>query len=234
MEKHAAYCAMMRLGLKVPDTVLVPFEPARPRQVRLHASRYNQPFDLEAIAERIGYPLFMKPYDGGAWVGVTRIRNRDELHAAYDASGQRLMHLQKAVDGYDVFARSLSIGPETMVMKFRPELPMHDRYEVAHGFLAPDVGEEIVTISRLVNAFFRWEFNSCENLVAGGEVHPIDYANACPDVALTSLHYYFPWAIKALVKWSVFCTATGASDPLRPGHAQLLRDRRPRRPVVRR
>jgi hypothetical protein len=40
-------------------------------------------------------------------------------------------------------------------------------------------------------------------------VYPIDYANACPDVALTSLHYYFPWAMKALVKWSVFCTATG-------------------------
>ena len=26
MEKHAAYCAMMRLGLKVPDTVLVPYK----------------------------------------------------------------------------------------------------------------------------------------------------------------------------------------------------------------
>src|SRR5262245_13280520 len=25
MEKHAAYCAMLRLGLKVPETVLVPF-----------------------------------------------------------------------------------------------------------------------------------------------------------------------------------------------------------------
>jgi hypothetical protein len=40
-------------------------------------------------------------------------------------------------------------------------------------------------------------------------VHPIDYANACPDVAVTSLHYYFPWAISALVKWSVFSLATG-------------------------
>ena len=25
----------------------------------------------------------------------------------------------------------------------------------------------------------------------------------------TSLHYYFPWAIKTLVKWTVFCLATG-------------------------
>ena len=68
---------------------------------------------------------------------------------------------------------------------------------------------EVVTISRLVNAFFRWEFNSCENLVAGDQVHPIDYANACPDVAVTSLHYYFPWAMKALLRWSVYCAVTG-------------------------
>jgi hypothetical protein len=210
MEKHAAYCAMIRLGLKVPDTVLVPFKnPPDHAKWAYTASRYNKQFDLDAIAEQMGYPLFMKPYDGGAWVGVTRIRNAEDLHAAYDASGQRLMHLQKSVEGYDVFARSLSIGAETLVMKFRPELPMHDRYEVAHGFLAPDIGHEAVTISRLVNAFFRWEFNSCEMLVHGSDLYPIDYANACPDVALTSLHYYFPWAMKTLVKWTVFCTVTG-------------------------
>ena len=151
----------------------------------------------------------MKPYDGGQWIGVSRIRNRAELERAYDESGQRIMHLQAAVEGFDVFARSLSIGPETMVMKFRPELPMHDRYAVAHDFLSPELGEEVLTISRLVNAFFRWEFNSCECLVRGAEVHPIDYANASPDVALTSLHYYFPWAIKTLLKWCTFCLVTG-------------------------
>ena len=80
-----------------------------------------------------------------------------------------------------------------------------------HDFLSPPVGREVVTISRLVNAFFRWEFNSCETLVKGGEVHPIDYANASPDVALTSLHYYFPWAIKTLVKWSAFCVGHRAA-----------------------
>src|SRR6185436_4281294 len=209
MEKHAAYCAMMRLGLKVPETVLVPYKnPPDNTRYAYTATRYNQPFDLDEVAEGLGYPLFMKPYDGGAWVGVSKIRNSDELHAAYDASGERLMHLQQAVEGYDVFARSLTIGPETMVMRFRPELPMHARYEVDHGFLNAEVGHEVVTISRLVNAFFRWEFNSCESLVRGSDVYPIDYANACPDVAITSLHYYFPWAITALVKWSVFATAT--------------------------
>ena len=210
MEKHAAYCAMIRLGLKVPNTVLVPYKnPVDHAKYAYTAERYNRPFDLEEVASRVGYPLFMKPYDGGAWRGVSRIRDVAELHAAYDASDEMLMHLQASVEGYDVFARSLSVGAETMVMKFDPDQPMHARYSVDHSFLPPEIGLEVQTIGRIVNAFFRWEFNSCETLVRGTEVFPIDYANACPDVAITSLHYYFPWAMKALVKWSVFCTATG-------------------------
>jgi hypothetical protein len=215
MEKHAAYCAMIRLGLKVPETVLVPFKnPLDNSRWAYTSSRYNQPFDLEQTAAQVGYPMFMKPYDGGAWVGVSKIRNAGELHAAYDASGERLMHLQAAVEDYDVFARSLTIGPECMVMKFRPELPMHERYAVEHDFLSRSTGDEVITISRLVNAFFRWEFNSCESLIKGDDVHPIDYANACPDVAVTSLHYYFPWAMTALLRWTVFCVVTGRKPRL--------------------
>jgi hypothetical protein len=210
MEKHAAYCAMLRLGLKVPRTVLVPHKsPPDNARFAYTAAKYNRPFDLDEIAASVGYPLFMKPYDGGQWVGVSHIRDSAELHRAYDASGQRLMHLQASIEGYEVFARSLSIGAETMVMHFRPELPMHDRYAVTHDFLTSEVGEEVLTISRLINAFFRWEFNSCETLVRGTDAYPIDYANASPDVALTSLHYYFPWAMSALLKWCVFCVVTG-------------------------
>jgi hypothetical protein len=206
MEKHSAYCAMVRLGLKVPETWLVPHKipPTNPR-FQPTAERYNLPFELAEIGERVGFPLFMKPFDGGQWVGVTRVRDVAELGAVYDASGERLMHVQAAVEGFDVFTRSLSIGPETMTMRFEPHRPMHDRYRVDHDFLSPELGEEVVTIARLVNAFFGWEFNSCEVIVKDGEAYPIDYANASPDVALTSLHYYFPWAIAALVRWCAFC-----------------------------
>jgi hypothetical protein len=215
MEKHTAYCAMMRLGLKVPETVLVPHKnPPANERFAYTAAKYNLPFDLDAVASEVGYPLFMKPYDGGQWIGVSRIRDAAELHRAYDASGKRLMHLQASIEDYDVFARALSIGAETMVMRFRPDEPLHDRYSVEHDFLSASAGDEAVTISRLVNAFFRWEFNSCETLVRGSDVFPIDYANASPDVAITSLHYYFPWAISALVKWSAFCLVTGRAPQL--------------------
>ena len=86
-----------------------------------------------------------------------------------------------------------------------------------------------MTISRLVNAFFRWvQLREPRR----GRRGAIDYANACPDVALTSLRYYFPWAMTALVRWTVFTLVAGRKPG--PRHGRLLRDRRPRRPVVRR
>jgi hypothetical protein len=209
MEKHSAYCAMIRLGLKVPPTTLVPYKnPVDNVRWAYTSERYNIPFDLDRLADELGYPLYMKPFDGGGWRGVSRINDRTDLQRAYDESGEMLMHLQATVD-YDHFARALSIGPETMVMDFRPDQPMHNRYAVSHDFLSESAGRQAVAISRVVNAFFKWEFNSAEMLVTGDEVYPIDYANACPDVAVTSLHYYFPWAITALVRWSTYCVVTG-------------------------
>jgi hypothetical protein len=210
MEKHAAYCAMIRLGLKVPETWMLPNKtpPDNPRFAGT-AQRYLRYFDLEAVARAVGMPLYMKPFDGGAWVGVSRIESAETLYRAYDESEQRLMHLQASVDGYDAFARSLGIGAESIILNFHPEKPMHERYSVDHNFLTSRAGDEVLTILRTVNAFFRWELNSCETLIRGDDVYPIDYANATPDLALTSLHYYFPWAIRSLLKWVVFCCVTG-------------------------
>ena len=209
MEKHSAYCAMLRLGLHIPDTVLVPFKnPVDNVRWAYTSAKYNQPFDIDAIANELGYPLYMKPFDGGGWRGVSRIESSEDLHRAYDESGQMLMHLQATVD-YDKFARALTIGAETMVMDFRPEQPMHNRYAVSHDFLSDWGGYQVRAVNRIVNAFFGWEFNSAEMLVKGDDVYPIDYANACPDIAVTSLHYYFPWAVSALVKWTAYCLVTG-------------------------
>src|SRR4051794_24138912 len=52
MEKHSAYCAMVRLGLKVPPTTLVPYKtPIDNVRGASTAEKYNEPFDLDAIAD---------------------------------------------------------------------------------------------------------------------------------------------------------------------------------------
>jgi len=208
-EKHTTYCAMMRLGLRVPETWMLPpkaYEQVADLQPTL--SRYARLFDLGPIGNGLGYPLFMKPYDGGGWVGVSKIDDEQQLRTAYEASGTKLMHLQSAVIPYDSFVRCIGLGPQTRVVNYDPSAPLHDRYRMEVDFLDPELESELEDITLTINAFFGWDFNSCEALLRDGLWHPIDFANACPDSQVTSLHYHFPWLITANLRWAIFCAAT--------------------------
>ena len=151
MEKHSAYVAMLRLGLNIPETWLIPPKSGPDTEkFRVTAERYHDFFDLDAIAEQIGYPLYMKPFDGGGWRGVSRIDNPTELKAAYDASGQTLMHLQAGLDNFDVFVRSLAIGPQVISLNYDPSQPMHARYQIDHDFLSEEKGREARIITKTI------------------------------------------------------------------------------------
>jgi hypothetical protein len=209
MEKQTTYAAMMRLGFPVPDTWMIPpkrYQESNDLQPTL--TRYAKLFDLGAIGDQIGYPLYMKPYDGGAWVGVTGIHNRQELLNAYESSGTRVMNLQKGVEPHDAFVRCIGLGPQFRFVNYDPGAPLHDRYRMDHDFLPPHQAQQLVDMTMVINAFFGWDFNSCEALRQEGRWHPIDFANACPDSQVTSLHFHFPWLIKANLRWSIFCAAT--------------------------
>ena len=210
-EKHTSYCAMMRLGLPVPATWLLPpkdYDYEAQADLRVTLERYAELFDLGKIGAQVGYPHFIKPYDGGAWVGVTKIDDEAQLRAAYDASGRRLMHLQRAVAPFDLFVRALGVGPQVHLMKYEPGAPLHDRYKVAFDFVSAAEAKTLADICLTINSFFGWDFNSCETLRQDGTFYPIDFANACPDSQVTSLHYHFPWLVKAKLKWSLFVAAT--------------------------
>jgi len=212
MEKQTTYAAMMRLGFPIPDTWMIPpksYQETNDLQPTLR--RYAKLFDLGAIGDRIGYPLYMKPYDGGAWVGVTGIHNRQQLLNAYESSGTRVMNLQKGVEPNDAFVRCIGLGPQFRMVNYDPGAPLHDRYRMDHDFLPADQATQLRNMTMVINAFFGWDFNSCEALRQNGTWHPIDFANACPDSQVTSLHYHFPWLIKANLRWSIFCAATDRS-----------------------
>ena len=193
----------------MPATWLVPPKEHHPSaDLQPTLERYAKLFDLPAIGERLGYPLFMKPYDGGAWVGVSKIDDGAHLDSTYSESGTRVMHLQKAVTDFDLFVRCLGVGPQFNVIRYDPSASLHDRYQV--GFNVVD-GEEwslLRDMTLTINSIFGWDFNSCECLRKDGEMVPIDFANPCPDSQVTSLHYHFPWVVKAQLAWAVYCAAT--------------------------
>ena len=208
-EKHTSYVAMMRLGLPIPETWMVPpkaYDKSADLEPTL--SRYARLFDLGAIGKNLHYPLFMKPYDGGGWVGVSKIEDERALRTAYEASGTKIMHLQAAVIPYRAFVRCIGLGPQTRLINYDPAAPLHDRYTLEREFVTAAERSRLEAMTLTINSFFGWDFNSCEALLKDGIWHPIDFANACPDSQVTSLHYHFPWLIKANLRWSIFCAAT--------------------------
>jgi hypothetical protein len=209
MEKQTTYCAMMRLGLPVPDTWMVPpKEYEQTEDLKVTLERYADLFDLGDVGNKLGYPMFMKPYDGGAWVGVSKIDSESALRAAYSQSGKRVMHLQKAIEPYDCFARCVGLGPQVRIIRYAPSAPLHDRYTMDTDFVSPAEEKVLRNMTLTINSFFGWDFNSCEALRRDRVWHPIDFANACPDSQVSSLHFHFPWLINANIRWSVFCAAT--------------------------
>jgi len=209
MEKHTSYAAMMKLGFPIPETWMVP-----PREQTSHedaditVKRYGRLFDLDKIARELEYPLFIKPYDGGGWRGVSRVKNRDALMRAYDQSGDQVMHMQQSIEGYDLFVRAIGMGPQIWVVRYDPTAPLHARYVVDFNFLDGDEWALMQDMTLTINSFFGWEFNSCEALRRDGQFYPIDFANACPDFQVTSLHYHFPEMVKRLLRWTLFCAYT--------------------------
>ena len=209
MEKHTTYAAMMALGLPVPETWMIPpkeYEPKPDLEVTL--DRYARLFDLGEVGRQLGYPSYMKPYDGGGWQGVSRIDDEARLRASYEQSGRNVMHLQQAIEPYESFVRVIGLGPQLRAIRYDPSQPLHDRYTMDSDFLSDDDRAVLEDMTLTINAFFGWDFNSCEALSKDGTWHPIDFANACPDSQVTSLHYHFPWLVIANLRWSLFVAAT--------------------------
>jgi hypothetical protein len=209
MEKHTSYCAMMQLGMPIPDTWMIPpksYEPTADLAPTLKA--YAKLFDLGTIGNQIGYPMFMKPYDGGGWRAVSRVPDESSLRKRYEESGKGVMHLQAAVHPFDSFVRCIGLGPQTHLVKYLPDEPLHDRYSQEENFVSADEAQLLKDTTLTINAFFGWDFNSCESLRKGGVWYPIDFANPCPDSQVTSLHRHFPWLVKANLRWSIFCAVT--------------------------
>ena len=208
-EKHTSYAAMIALGMPIPETWMVPqkrYQPAADLKVTLN--QYAQLFDVATVGEEVGYPLFMKPFDGGGWRNVTRVKDQAAMRKAYEESDTCLMHAQASVENYDLFVRCIGFGPQARVVSYDASAPLHDRYTMQTNFMSDKDAEHLRKVTMTINAFFGWDFNSCEALRLNSTWYPIDFANPCPDSQVTSLHFHFPWLVKSYLRWTIFCAAT--------------------------
>ena len=227
IDKNTSYGQMFELGLNIPRTWAIPQEDYSD----LLDSEKIEPdlifpehelFDLKSIGDAVGYPAFLKPQSGGGWVGVEKVEDYSSLYKAYKKSGDKPVNLQQAIN-YKEFVRTVGVGPQMLPMHYNASAKhSHDRYlrnehqAVDHNFLTAQEYDEVCKITKVINAFYNWDHNSCESLINkdDGKVYPIDFANAYPDSNVTSLHFFFPELVKSMVKWLVYNAVTDRVKPV--------------------
>lgn len=227
IDKNTSYGQMYELGLHIPRTVAIPQEDY---SELLDSSKIDadlifpehELFDLREMGEQVGYPAFLKPQSGGGWVGVEKVNNYEELYKAYKKSGDKPLNLQQAIN-YKEFVRTVGVGPQMMPMHYNASAEFsHDRYlrnehqAVQQNFLTAAEYDEVCKITKIINAFYNWDHNSCEALISkdDGKIYPIDFANAYPDSNIVSLHFFFPELVKSMVRWLVYNAVSGRTKPI--------------------
>lgn len=170
--------------------------------------------------------MFLKPSSGSGGFGVYKCEDLETLRAQYRLSGRGALHIQEAVEDYDLFCRCIAVGPQILITEFQAHGKHHQHYLPRPVVIPPELRARIEHYFLTLNAAHHWTFNSFECLIKNGAIHPIDFANANPETSITSLHVYFPWVIGALMRWTAFLAIVGIDmgDGSRSGYFQLLND----------
>ena len=192
-------------GVAVPRSVILPHKERPPRIEEASLRNLRYPLDWEAVFEYVGFPAYLKPHDGGGWRGVTRVENRDEFFAAYDASGDDCMMLQENIE-FEEYYRCYGVGRKHVrVMRYNPTATPHLRYhDVPDGPIPPDRLAKLERDVLALCAVLGYDLNTVELAVRDGIPYAIDFMNPAPDADYLSVGPdNFEWIIRSVADFLV-------------------------------
>jgi hypothetical protein len=174
-------------GVAVPKTVLLPHKSHPPNTSDTSFTNLSYPLDWDGVFAHLGFPIFMKPADGGGWRDVYKVNDRTEFFQAYDKTGSLCMMAQEAIDFTDYY-RCYVLGRERVrVMRYDPRAPSERRYVLdappADPALLARVERDALALCRALG----YDFNTVEFAVRDGVPIAIDFMNPAPDCDLHSV-----------------------------------------------
>lgn len=203
-DKFFNFAVMSKLGVAIPPTVLLPHNSHPPGTTDRSMRNLEYPLDWDGIFEYVGFPAFLKPYDGGGWRDVYKVDSPRELFDAYNKTGTLCMTLQRGVNFTDYF-RCYCIGQEQVhIMQYDPKAPHAERYVRNPRPIAPALRERVENDCRLICRTLGYDINTIEFAVEDGVPYAIDYMNPAPDAELTSVGpENFEWIIEAVADLAI-------------------------------
>jgi hypothetical protein len=203
-DKFFNYALAKRLGVAVPPTVVLPHKEHPPGTTDKSMRNLTYPLNWDEVFEYVGFPAFLKPFDGGGWRDVFQVKSREEFFQSYDQSRTLCMTLQKAVQFTEYF-RCYVVGQESVhIMPYDPRAPFHERY-VKHppkypAALIDRVRRDALTLCRALG----YDLNTVEFAVEDGVPYAIDFMNPAPDADPHSVGAEnFSWIVDTVAAFAV-------------------------------
>ena len=200
-DKFFNYSLAEKLGVAIPKTVLLPQKDYMDGITGESLRNLEFPLDWQGIADYVGFPSYIKPFDGGGWKNVSRVNSLEELWQVYDTTGTLCMTLQANVE-WDQFVRCYCIGQrDVMIMPYDPRKGYLSGEQYIHDptYLSPEVaarvGQDVLTLNRALG----YDINTVEFAIKDGVPYAIDFMNPAPDAELASVgQFYHEWLVKAV------------------------------------
>ncbi len=197
---NTALCA--KLGVAVPRTALLPSKSYGPDTSAETLHNLAHPLSWQAMADSLGFPMYIKPHWGGGWRDVYRVESPEELMRVYDKTGTLTMIAQQAIH-WTQYVRCIVIGRENVrPALWDPRLSHFDRYAKAAEQmepLSPSLEARVIDQARAICRGLAYDMNTVEFAIADGVPYAIDMMNSAPDFDITSLgEEHFQWTVSQM------------------------------------
>ncbi len=195
-DKFFNYALAERLGVAVPPTVILPHKEHPPNTTAQSMRNLQYPIDWQRVFDYVGFPAFLKPFDGGGWKDVFKVDTPQELFDAYDKSRDLCMTLQRGVNFTEYF-RCYVVGQEHVhVMPYDPRAPQHERYVKHPPAYDPRLIDRVERDARTLCKALGYDLNTVEFAVEDGVPYAIDFMNPAPDADTRSVgQANFDWIV---------------------------------------
>ena len=119
-DKFFNFALGTKLGVAIPKTVLLPHKHHPPGTTGRSMRNLQYPLPWESIFDYVGFPAFLKPFDGGGWKDVYKVNSPNEFFDAYEQTRDLCMTLQTAVKFKEYF-RCYCVGQQKVhIMQYDP------------------------------------------------------------------------------------------------------------------
>ena len=203
-DKFFNYSLASKLGVAIPRTVILPHKEHPPGTTDRSMRNLQYPLDWDGIFEYVGFPAFLKPFDGGGWRDVHRVNTREELFSAYDQTRTLCMTLQTAVN-FNEYFRCYVVGQQDVhIMPYDPRAPFHERYVQNPPAYDRALLDRVEHDARLICRALGYDLNTVEFAVEDGVPYAIDFMNPAPDADLHSVgQANFDWIVGRVAELAV-------------------------------